>query len=405
MKKIRILSIFALVILLVTGCASPNSQTDPAQTDLFDTDTALPGYDAQNKYFLADILSFQETDGFFCGSNCIGNYLQYYDKASGITGVLCADPACSHNSAECGAYIKSGATFSVYDGKLYWIADDASNGSNYYLWQSDLSGTNRKKIKRLSFENVIMAYQPQRYVIHRGNLYMLGRSNLVAGTQVGDRISLLSTSLDDSEDITVLYDNVFEQGAQATVRFVGRSAYLSVVAFSDNGVCDITITKFNTRTGSSEIVYEEVNINATLGRIWVTEQGEVYLPGSDANHAYVWKIEDGVRTEIISWDGHDLSAPDIMDGIAINTYKIDGIRYIGIVSLNGTSLYEGELFPGGINGLEGDPNTYSFAVIGGDADKIVVNLMSFTGTGMTDYTIMLDVANNMKPTVLWGGQE
>ncbi len=402
MKKIRILSIFVLVILLVTGCANPNSQTDLEQTDVFDTDRALPGYDAQNKYLLADLLSFQETDDFFCGSNSLGRYLQYYDKTSGISGVLCADPACSHDSSECGAYMKKGATFSVYDGKLYWIADD---GRDNYLWQSDLSGTNRKKIKSLSFENIIMAYQPQRYVIHRGNLYMLGRSNSVTGTQVGDRISLLSTSLDNSEDITVLYDNIFEQGAQATVRFVGKSAYLSIVTFSDNGTYEVTITKFNIKTGNSEIVYEEVNVKATLGAIWVTEQGEIYLPGCDDDHAYVWKIEEGNRTEIISWDGQNQTDPDIMDGIAINNYKVDGIRYIRIVSLDGVSVYEGKLFPADIVGLDGDPNTFSYAVIGGDADKIIINLMSFTGTEMADYTIMLDIANNMKPTILWSGQE
>ncbi len=402
MKKIHILSIFVLVILLVTGCTNPNSQTDPEQTDVFDTDMALPGYDAQNKYLLADLLSFQETDDFFCGSNSIGRYLQYYDKTSGISGVLCADPACSHDSSECGAYMKKGATFSVYDGKLYWIADD---GRDNYLWQSDLSGTNMKKIKSLSFENIIMAYQPQRYVIHRGNLYMLGRSNSVTGTQVGDRISLLSTSLDNSEDITVLYDNIFEQGAQATVRFVGKSAYLSIVTFSDNGTYEVTITKFNIKTGNSEIVYEEVNVKATLGAIWVTEQGEIYLPGCDDDHAYVWKIEEGNRTEIISWDGQNQTDPDIMDGIAINNYKVDGIRYIRIVSLDGVSVYEGKLFPADIVGLDGDPNTFSYAVIGGDADKIIINLMSFTGTEMADYTIMLDIANNMKPTILWSGQE
>ena len=402
MKKTQCISILLLIIIfLLSGCADITDQTPPSETDLFDTDMALPRYDAQNKYFLADLFSFQEMDGFFCGSNTIGHYLQYYDKASGITGVLCADPACSHDSSECGAYIKRGATFSVYDGKLYWIADD---GRENYLWQSDLSGTNRKKIKLLSYENVIMTYQPQRYAIHRGNLYMLGSSNSVTGTQVGDRISLLSTSLDDSEDITVLYDNVFEQGAQATVRFVGRSAYLSIIAISDNGVCDITITKFNTRTGSSEIVYEEVNVNATLGRIWVTEQGEVFLPGCDDDHAYVWKINEGVRTEIISWDGQTQSDPNIMDGIATNVYKVDGIRYIRIVSLDGVSVYEGKLFPDNIVGLDGDPNTCSFAVIGGDADIIIVNLMSFTEAGMVDYTIMLDVANNMKATILWSGQ-
>ena len=69
MKKICILSILVLVILLVSGCTNPNSQTDPAQTDMFDTDIALPGDDAQNKYLLADVLCFQETDDFFAAKS------------------------------------------------------------------------------------------------------------------------------------------------------------------------------------------------------------------------------------------------------------------------------------------------------------------------------------------------
>lgn len=404
MKKIQLLSISLLVIFLFTGCTDMGSQTEPPETDLFDTDAALPGYDAQNKYFLADLSCFQETDGFFCGSNCIGNYLQYYDKATGITGVLCADPACSHNSAECGAYIKSGATLSVYDGKLYWIANDAQGGGNYYLWQSNLSGTNRKKVKSLSFENVIMAYQPQRYVIHRGKLYMLGQASSVTGTQVGYRISILSTSLDDSEDITVLYDNTIDRGVQMATRFVGNAIYLSLVTFPEGGPFDITIIKFDVKTGNSEVVYEESGMVAAPGAIWVTEQGEIYLPGADVDHAYVWKIENGVRTEIVCWDEANLSVPRIVDGIALNTYMNGGVKYIKMASLDGEPYYDGKLFLDGIPGLEGDPNQCGFAVIGGDEEKIIVNLQNFTETGLTDYTVMLDVTNNMKPTVLWSSQ-
>lgn len=400
MKRIRSVFAILLTIFMLTGCVETNSKTDP-----FETDALMPGYDAQNKYFMATLSSFQETDSFFCGSSCMGNYLQYYDKASGITGVLCADPACSHNSDNCSAYIQSGATLSYYDGSFYWIAMDPQGGNDFFLWQSDLSGANRKRVKRLSLENVIMAYQPQRYVVHRGKLYMLGKSSFVTGTQVGYRISILSTSLDDSEDITVLYDNTIDHGVNMTTRFVGNAIYLSLVTFPEGGPFDITIMKFDTKSGNSETVYEESGMVTALGAIWVTEQGEIYLPGADTDRAYVWKIEDGVRTEIISWEGANLPTPQIMDRIATNIYMVDGIRYIRIASLDGMMVYEGTLFPDDIVGLDGDPNTYSYAVIGGDADKIIINLMSFTGTEMTDYTIMLDIANNMKPTILWSGQK
>lgn len=401
MNRIQsIISIF-LVILLCAGCAGTSGKTDQ-----FETDAAMPGYDAQNKYFMATLSSFQETDGFFCGSSCMGSYLQYYDKASGITGMLCADPACPHNSADCSAYIQSGATFSYYDGHFYWIAPASQGGNDFFLWKSDLSGANRKQVKSISFENTIMAYQPQRYVVHRGKLYMIGRSSSVSGTRVSNRISILATSLDESEDVAVLYDNTIDRGVNMTTRFVGNSIYLSLVTFPEGGPFDVTIMKFDTKSGSSETVYEESNIDTALGTLWVTEQGEFYLPGVDDTHAYVWKLENNERIEIasVSWAGGYPSTPYIMDGVAACFTLTDNVRYTRIINLSGETLYDGKLFPEAIAGLKGNPNEYTFSVIGGDSDKLILNLQNFTETGLVDYTIMLDVTNNMKPTLLWSSQ-
>ena len=401
MKRIRSIFAILLTIFMLTGCVVTNSQTDP-----FETDTAMPGYDAQNKYFMATISSFQETDSFFCGSRCMGSYLQYYDKASGITGMLCADPACPHNSADCSAYIQSGATFSYYDGHFYWIAPASQGGNDFFLWKSDLSGANRKQVKSISFENIIMAYQPQQYVVHRGKLYMLGRSSSVSGTRVSYRISVLSTSLDDSEDITVLYDTTIDRGVTMTTRFVGNSVFLSLITFPEGGPFDISLMKFDTKTGNSETVYEESGIDIALGSFWVTEQGEFYLPGVDETHAYVWKLENNERIQIAStsWAGGYPSIPYIMDETAVFLSQIDNMRYVRIIDLSGKMLYDGILFPEAIAGLKGDPNEYTFSVIGGDSDKLILNLQNFTGTGLIDYTIMLDVTDNMKTTILWSNQ-
>ena len=401
MKRIRSIFAILLTIFMLTGCVGTNSQTDP-----FETDTAMPGYDAQNKYAMTTISSFQETDGFFCGSSFMDSYLQYYDKASGITGVLCADPACSHNSADCSAYIQSGATFSYYDGHFYWIASASQGGNDFFLWESDLSGANRKQVKSISLENIIMAYQPQRYVVHRGKLYMIGRSSSVTGAQVSNRISILSTSLDESEDVAVLYDNTIDRGVNMTTRFVGNSIYLSLVAFPEGGPFDVTIMKFDTKSSNSETVYEESGIDIALGSFWVTEQGEFYLPGVDETHAYVWKLENSERIQIASasWAGGYPSMPFIMDNAAVFFTQIDNMRYTRIIDLSGKTLYDGKLFPEAITGLQGDPNEYTFSVVGGDSDKLILNLQNFTGTGLIDHTIMLDVTDNMKPTIFWSSK-
>ncbi len=364
----------------------------------------MPEYEADNRYMMTTAISFQETNAFFCGSNLTGNYLQYYDRTSGISGVLCADPTCSHNSVECGAYIQAGATLSYYNGKLYWIAKDPQLGNDYYLWRSDLSGTSREKVKCISYEDIIMVYQPQQYVLHRGQLYMLGQASVVDGSQAGCRVSLLSTPIDSSEGYTTIFDESIDQGVQVTARYIQNSVYLSVVSFPERGPYDISITKYNLNDGTKQSIYEENNIEDVLGAIWVTEQGQIYLPGANDEYAYVWALESGERIEVVSFKTANPSIPVIMQGVVAYVYSNDGTRWIEIRDLSGQSIYLGALFTEEILDMNGDPNKYSYAIIGGDAEKIVVNLQNFTGTGLVDYTIMLDVTDNMKPTLLWSSQ-
>ena len=152
------------------------------------------------------------------------------------------------------------------------------------------------------------------------------------------------------------------------------------------------------------MIYEETEMPEYIGPAWVTVQGGIYLPGADDERAYVWKLENGKRVEVISWETEIPSAPDIMDGIAVLSYRVDGVRRVEIADLSGQTIYSGELFPEGLPGVEGDPNMFSYAIIGGDADKIILNLQNITQNEMVDYTVMLDLNNNLKATVLWVNQ-
>lgn len=404
MKKKTLLCMLAFFLFL-TGCVgnSTPKQTESSGPIMNNTDP-MPGYDAQNQYLLTSAVGFQETESYFCGSNLFGNYLHYYDKKSGVSGVLCADPACTHDSPSCGAYIKSGATMSCYDGKLYWIAQDNSGGPDFYLWRSNLSGGNREKVKRLGFEEIILPYQPQQYVIHRGKLYILGRDSEVEGTKINYRVTLLSTSLDSSEEFTTVFEKTVDCGIETTIRFVGNAVYISVMTFPEGGPYDLAIVKYNIPTETSENIFEETKIKEIPGAIWVTAREEIYLPGAGSNGAYVWKLENGKRIETVSWTGHGSFVPCIMDGIAVCIYIDGGIRYACVSSLSGEPVYNGKLFPEEIPGLEGDPNEHGFAIIGGDADKIILNLNGLAETGIVDYILMLDLRDNLKPTVLWSSQ-
>lgn len=414
MKERAIAFLFAICLLLA-ACGKIPSQTTPTAENTQPTATqpnfgttnaddlkSMPGFDAQNKYLLTTVLGLQETDGFFCGSNMGGKHLQYFDKASGISGALCADPACTHDTIDCGSYIESAASLCYYDGKLYWIGKDLDSGNDFILWRSDLSGMNREKVVRLSYQDVIMKYQPQRFVIHRGNLYLMGYASSVVGASVGLRITLLSTPLDGSGDLTLLYDESFENGVESTMRFVGNYVYFSVNVFKGKSY-DCTITRFNTRTGDCEILYSVTEMTEVPGPIWVNDQGAVYLPTADSGHAYVWRLENGERVAVATWEGENLPTPTLADGIAMIFGMEDGSRSISIKSLDDTTIYEGLLYPNGIPGVDGNPNEYFYGIVGGDTDKIIFIIQSTMDTTV-NYTIMLALNDNLKPTILWSNQ-
>ncbi len=392
---------FLIVLcILLAGC-SP----DAIEKESIPADTSVPGHDAQNQYLFTTAMSFQETDSFYCGNSFDGRSLNYYDKASGISGVLCADPSCTHDSSACSAFIKAGASLSVYDHHLYWIAQD-SETRDYQLWRSNLSGMDRKAIKLLSFEELIIPYQPQRYVVHQGRLYILGETQNVVGTETSMRVTLLSTPLSDSDEFTILQDESYTCGVERTIRFLGNHAYISMITFVPGSGCfDVTITKLDLTDGTSEIIYSEKEIYGVPRSVWVTENGEIYLPWADETSAYVWKIEAGQRKELLSWPAIGPSVPQVLDGIVVYLTRPEDVRYVQITDLNGASVYNGTLFPEGIPGIPDDPSTYNMALIGGDSEKLILNLQSFSEQGLFDYTVLLDIHNNMKPTILWSSQK
>lgn len=391
----RFLTGILLCSLFLTSCAGPVDKDPHVNLD-------LPGHDFQNKYALSGAVSFQETDRIFCGTNLIGSTLFYYDKSSATSGVLCPDPACTHEDATCSAHIQSGAGLSVYDDMLYLIAPDTSSaGREEYLWRQDLFGRGREKLKKLSFDEVILPYQPQRYIVHRGKLYLLGKADTVGkdGISPVTRISLLSTSLGDGETFATLYDQTWDENINPTVFFKGDTAYLSLPSFTQEGRINLTILRYNLADGSSETIYQENETEMSPRPLWVSEEGEIYMPAASDTIQSLNKLEEGKTAEIKAWDGEaNLYA---MDDVAVRLARKDEIYLVQIVNFSGEVLYDGPLLPQGIPGFEGDLNTWNPMIVGGDKDKLILNMSNLGTQGMEDYTLMLDVHNKLAPTLLW----
>ena len=400
--------LLALVVCLMLTACTPGGPGKDTQGStevtqgFFDGDAPMPGYDADNRYMLWEGISFQETEDYFFGTVLGGEYLHYYDMQTGISGLLCPDPACTHDSGACPARVGIGASVSYYDGKLYWVGKDpAGDGHDRYLWRSDITGTNREKLKTISFQDTILVYQPQQYYIHRGNLYFLGRAGIVDGTETGDRITLMTAPLEGNDAFTVLYDKTFYVGVDATARFVGNKVYFAVQSGTPDSPNDMTITCYDRTDGTSQVLFEQTGVEGILGDMWVTEAGEIYVPAQVENVAKILKLEDGALTEVLSQEWESLSAPTILDGIVEFDGQKGDTRWVHVLTSSGETVYEGALFPEAIPGIEEDPNTFNWAIVGGDREKLILYLSSYTEAGIIDYIVMLDLTDNLKPTVLW----
>ena len=395
------------VCLVLTACTpgGPGKDTQggtEGTQGFFDGDAPMPGFDADNRYMLWEGISFQETENYFFGTVLGGEYIHYYDMQTGISGLLCPDPACTHDSRACGAKLGIGASVSYYDGKLYWVGKDpAGDGHDEYLWRSDITGTNREKLKTISFQDTILVYMPQQYYIHRGNLYFLGRAGFVDGTETGDRITLMTAPLEGNDAFTMLYDKTFYVGVDATVRFVGNKVYFAVQSGTPDSPKDMTITCYDRTDGTSQVLFEQTGMEEVPGDMWVTEAGEIYVPAQVENVAKVLKLEDGALIEVLSQEWESLSAPTILDGIVEFDGQKGDTRWVRILTFSGETVYEGALFPEAIPGIEEDPNTFGWAIVGGDREKLILYLSSWTESGSIDYIVMLDLTDNLKPTVLW----
>ena len=207
----------------------------------------------------------------------------------------------------------------------------------------------------------------------------------------------MTAPLEGDGGFTPLFDETFPEGAEATVRFVGNRVYFAVQSFQADRSVNLTITCYDRTDGTSQVLFEQNGMEEILGDIWVTEAGEIYMPVLVENVGKVLKLEDGAWTELMSLEGENVTVPTILDGIVVFYGQKGGTRWVHIFTSSGETVYEGELYPEAIPGIEEDPDTLGWAIMGGDREKLILYIESWT----EEYIVMLDLTDNLKPTVLW----
>ena len=396
-KKVSVLVLS--ICILLSACGTTGSNFGDSRTNTDQREDRYPIYNG-----------IYEVDNFFFGGDPSGGFLYYYDKTTGFSDFLCADPSCEHNSRNCGAYVDRTGLAAFYNGKRYWATfrtDDGDAAGMLTFWSGDMDGSNRKQIKKIPGES-LGQYVPQTSIIFDNKIYMLGIVNFVDDTLIGNRITVLRTSLDGDKSVEKLFEENYTLNVQARMALVDDSVYVAIQTWTNDGVYSIKIEKINIDTLEQETVYEENDIPEPAGVPWITGAGAIYIPGLDK----MWRIEQEKRVQVASFTS-GIGPAEVYDGIVLQIYISNGERYADILDFSGERIYRGKLFPKDVDGITGDLNTvngYGLTVFGGDREKVIVSIKQFQSRGEAEngeidnnptYFLMLDLKDNMKPTLLW----
>ena len=169
--------------------------------EVYDSDT-----DFDNRFGMYADSVVETEDAYYYLSYC-GNYLYYYDKASGERGVLCGKPECTHDAERensgCGGYAAvSGTTLNYLNGKLYYLAQDISNHC-YAVYTLNPDGSEKTREALVDLNSAAPGFTPHRCDLHRGMFYASGQFQTVVSAVPTLRTCILSIDPENGEIKTI----------------------------------------------------------------------------------------------------------------------------------------------------------------------------------------------------------
>lgn len=203
-----------LICLALFLCSSCISGNDLLLEKRFHTDEYLPQYDMP--------LDYQTSAGAVCkdGDNYYyvgvgGSWIYYYDEASQNSGVLCARPDCTHDTASCNAYVNY-CGLQIYDGKLYFM------GQPGVLCRMDLDGSNRESV--MNVRN--LGGTSAKFAIHRGYIYSSVMASEVADGKPKIRYTLCQQVLGQTDSKKTIFEQTYDKVMMEQWILKGNQLYL-----------------------------------------------------------------------------------------------------------------------------------------------------------------------------------
>lgn len=321
----RIFAILVLTVLLLTSCGDtpvdiPKMDNNKIYSDvevhldirpregdpdancladqMFDTDEYLLGYDADpnmsgGQYGMVQYC--ESEDAYYLVDS---QFLYYLDKKTLSKWALCYKPECTHDDADCGAYIGFCEAIAVYDGRLWWLSDDFKydgryTESNFNVYSSALDGTDR----RLEFETDAAERSKDiktnssgcTAYFHRGYLYIYYSRENVENAVPVDYIYLLRTPLSgDGKTEEILCERFENLSADMKIIPLGKSIYFTIhlqnnpdAVGDENWSIADGAYRYDTKTGALDVLsYWE-------GKLYLPDKnGGIILPKAEGKYIY-----------------------------------------------------------------------------------------------------------------------
>ncbi len=405
MKKIpfkKLLPAFLALLFLISfiGCGGDPKQESPTEPPLDQavqggepteaTNAPLsydPAEDFQNSFGTCAGSSIWENEEILLFSATGYNYFGYYDKASGIHGVLCGKPECMHDmnnlNDECSGYAENIIThIGMMNGRILFVAYDSSrNPSGFSLYSMKSDSTDRRKLLDLPEQDITGAIQ-QCY-LHRGYLYMNANVYEVHSGEPIDntRFSRLNVSTGEFE---LIFDDKYES-LYSGMCFIGNNVYMFRSSMTVDETISNVIKRFDSETGELETVLEseEQDFDRIMFRMWVDETENIYctMMQTAGAAAVVYKVDGGRLKPIMDFADNEIlfNVAMLSDGIVSALgIPLDGMGdedeapelMLWIRDFEGNTVYKGDFPSSFVRELGMDEFIYSD--IQGDAAEFYI---------------------------------
>lgn len=284
MKRTIALLLTSALLLTFSGCG------EKAETE------ASPDIDrVVSRYGGGEQVCETEDTVYFTGFG--GHLIHYYEKATGVSGVLCGKAECEHSTAtgsKCNAYVNSADNLCVYNNRLYWI------GYRNTINSMALDGTDHRTERARDEELYATNTQGFSALFHRGYAYVYIKNCTVRDGKEVVRLDVAAIPLDPDEEPHMIFQ---EELSDLAVRY---ASYEVMQAYGDD-IYILTHRAAADQEDDGEITPDYYDLQIRRYNTVTEELTTVFHDSRFPDHYVVemWAMDDGIMFAGSRWDSDD----------------------------------------------------------------------------------------------------